>query len=306
MCSHGLRNPAVRRAIERGRMMKWRVGTVAGLITLAASSPAFASSGGAGIAPPQNPSGFDSSALALTSFSRTLRPGEIGQDVKTLQTWLGEVGYRVTDNGRFGSSTRLAVIRFQATHNLWPASGAVGRKTASTLLAAVRGLTGGSGVLSPSTGTHKPSPAWVFPLKPISRVLGMSAWTLDQGVDIGTVNSACGSRVVEVAVTSGTIVQEGIDGFGPYAPVLKVASGRYKGRYIYYGHAKPALVPVGAHVTTGEPIAEVGCGQVGISSGPHIEIGISDPGGPPCCPGGETAHTMYDIVRGLYRQAGGR
>ena len=283
------------------RSWRWRVFSLLLLCGLGVPAAAFAATGGAGL--PQPPS-----QPAPGPFSRVLHTGDRGADVKTLQTELTEAGYVVAETGYFGTMTKAQVWNFQHDHQIRPC-GAVGARTARALLATVKTVmadrlaaenSGGSG----ATGTS--GPGLVFPLKPIRRVLPAHDWTLDDGIDIGMVNNLCGAKAVEVAMASGEIVQEGINGFGPYAPVIKVSSGQYAGRYIYYGHAAPALVPVGAWVTAGEPIADVGCGDVGISDAPHLEIGISAPGGPTCCPGyQQNSPAWYQVVLKLFKLAGG-
>ena len=115
--------------------------------------------------------------------------------------------------------------------------------------------------------------------------------SVDQGVDY----SAPGGTPL-YAMGDGVIIGEGISGFGPNAPVLQITSGPLKGLEVYYGHAGTDLVHVGDHVTAGQQISQVGYGIVGISTGPHLEIGFYPPGAM-----GAGSH-MLSVINGLLSQ----
>ncbi|MGZ8633357.1 MAG: NlpC/P60 family protein [Solirubrobacteraceae bacterium] len=80
------------------------------------------------------------SALAKASHlgDRPLRSGAKGADVRELQQALGQAGFKVKLDGRFGTGTLRAVKRFQRASRLTP-SGTVGRRTVAALKRALRG-----------------------------------------------------------------------------------------------------------------------------------------------------------------------
>jgi peptidoglycan hydrolase CwlO-like protein len=159
-------------------------------------------------------------------------------------------------------------------------------KIVATQASASARASGFSGPVSSSGG-------FVFPL-PKSAASSPGSWSPDQGVDI----SAPGNTP-ELAVCSGTIVLHGIGGFGSWAPVLHCDSpvGGYS--YVYYGHAGPAdQLPIGTHVGAGQVMSSIGPGIVGISTGPHLEIGFCDASGSPI--GAQTAGTMMSLLRAAY------
>jgi peptidoglycan hydrolase CwlO-like protein len=151
---------------------------------------------------------------------------------------------------------------------------------------------------APSTPAPPPSgpvssSGFVFPL-PKSSTGPPSTWSLDNGVDM-----AAPGDTPEYAVCSGTIVLHGLGGFGPWAPILHCDSpvGGYS--YVYYGHAGPMYqLPVGTHVSAGQVMSSVGPGIVGISTGPHIEIGFCDGSGTPIGPG--SAGAMMSLLQASY------
>jgi peptidoglycan hydrolase CwlO-like protein len=147
---------------------------------------------------------------------------------------------------------------------------------------------------APSAGSGPASAGgFTFPL-PKSAAAPPSEWSPDEGVDI----SAPGNTP-EYAVCSGTIVLHGIGGFGPWAPVLHCDGSLAGYSYVYYGHAGPLhQLPIGMHVGAGQVMSSIGPGIVGISTGPHLEIGFADSSGSPI--GSQTAGRMLSLLQAAY------
>ena len=255
-----------------------------------------------------------STARRCSTFRRTLRQGARGQDVKTLQTWLDDVGYHV-------AADRL----------LRPAHQARGRQVPARPCAAAGQRHGRSGD-RPRPGRRGPaaggqlgprrrpqgrpavraraptasSGAWVFPLRPISRVVSPSQWTPRPG---GRHLDRRRRLRLEGGRGRGHLRHDRPGGDQRLRSVRADPQGRQRRvrRPLHLLRPRRAGAGAGRRARhAGQPIAEVGCGQVGISSGPHIEIGISDPGSDvPCCPGGETAKEMDGIMLRLFHAAGG-
>ncbi len=149
------------------------------------------------------------------------------------------------------------------------------------------------------------SSAAEFPIQPLSVVAPpgtAGTWTTDQGDDIATIGSACYPQAKEVALGDGQIVREGIEGFGQWAPVEHITAGPLAGLYVYYGHAQPDApgIIVDSKVVTGQVISYVGCGDVGLSSGPHVEAGFTFPDGAPGALCNGSAYAMWSILKSLY------
>jgi peptidoglycan hydrolase CwlO-like protein len=151
----------------------------------------------------------------------------------------------------------------------------------------------GSGASPPPPAPSAGSSGFVFPL-PKSAAAPPSAWSPDQGGD-----PSAPRDTPEYAVCSGTIVLHGIGGFGPWAPVLHCDSPLDGYSYVYYGHAGPEnQLPVGTHVSAGQVMSSIGPGIVGISTGPHLEIGFADASGSPV--GSQSAGTMLSLLQSAY------
>jgi murein DD-endopeptidase MepM/ murein hydrolase activator NlpD len=233
---------------------------------------------------------------ALEVRQQRLTAQIIGERNRLARTQVALLRQRVTvTRARAAKASRLTSVRAEVAGWERQVAQIEAAQAARTAEQAPPGQPAGS---SPSAAGSFGAPSvsssgFVFPL-PKSAASPPGTWSPDQGVDI----SAPGDTP-EYAVCSGTIVLHGIGGFGPWAPVLHCDSPIDGYSYVYYGHAGPEYqLPIGTHVGAGQVMSSVGPGIVGISTGPHLEIGFADSSGSPIGP--QTAGTMLALLQSAY------
>jgi peptidoglycan hydrolase-like protein with peptidoglycan-binding domain len=267
VCNRGARSPS---GADRGETWRRdqsqtfdrRTRYVFGLVlavALGCCSDALASSGGSGLIGPRPGIASESGKSSVSVFSRTLRKGQSGTDVRTLQSWLSQVGYRVASTGYFGTATKSAVRRFQLAHRLDPASGAVGTRTATTLLAAVHASSNGQGTFAPTSGPSGANP-----------IPGFTIGRDDMGVD------ACAHTGAPIYAPGGSkLVQVLRDWYAGQPLMLFKFLSRPAGAMSGYWYVAEQINPVTTAIgTTFQARQEVASFA---SSGTCIEIGWGSP-----------------------------
>jgi murein DD-endopeptidase MepM/ murein hydrolase activator NlpD len=243
------------------------------LLTVVAASTRRA---GADATPASNPLGSGSARTSL----RTAKAGTAARSQPPVSTGPARPGQRATDASSAVTGPRATDASSVVTGPR--ATDASPSATGSPTTDASPSARGSPTTDASPSATSSPATALPLPARYLRH------GTVDQGVDY----AAPGGTPL-YAMGPGTIVQEGISGFGPNAPVLRITAGPLAGRTVYYGHAGPDLVPVGAHVEAGELIGSVGAGIVGLSAGPHLEIGFYPPGAM------GTGRAMLDYLDGV-------
>jgi peptidoglycan hydrolase-like protein with peptidoglycan-binding domain len=222
-------------------------------------SSAVASSGGTGVTVRRPSRHIVARKSSATVFSHTLRKGQSGADIKTLQTWLSEVGYKVPDTGYFGDITKAAVRRFQLAHRLFPASGSVGNRTSSTLQAAVLTATNRQRIVSPGGNAAGSDP-----------IPGFKIQRDDMGVDA---SARTGAGIY--APASSNLVQVMRDWYAGEPLLLFQFDSPPAGALSDYWYVAEQIVPVTTRIGTsfqrGQRVASFA------ASGTGIEIGWGSP-----------------------------
>ena len=159
------------------------------------------------------PSPGTSSSTSATIPTRILRPGDSGDDVRSVQNRLRELGYYTGAlDGKYGSGTTTAVLQFQLKNGL-KADGKAGSATNVKLFSdsavAANGTSASQPATTPgptdSTPTATPAPQYTVP----SRTLRQG----DTGTDVVTVQT----RLKELGYYTGAL--DGVYGSGTAAAV---------------------------------------------------------------------------------------